>query len=81
MTVRIRPVDDADVSETTRAYFDSAEVRGAPNATFLRVLARDPNAVDVFFQAWDKIFYAGRIDHDLKEIVRVRMSRLRNCGY
>ena len=81
MSARIRPVEEGEVGPEIQAYFDEAEMRGAPNAAFLRVLARDANAVDVFYSAWDKIFYGGQIDHGLKEIVRVRMARLRNCGY
>lgn len=80
--MRIKSIDDNNlVSDKIRTYFETAEDRGAPNSTFLRVLARDPNSVNVFFEAWDKIFYGGQIDHGLKEILRVRMARLRNCGY
>ena len=81
MSIRIDPIDDDQVSPEIKQYFNTAEQRGAPNSTFLRILARDPNSVKVFYQAWDDIFYGGRLDHGLKEIIRVRMARLRNCGY
>ena len=81
MTIRVTPVDDMQVSPEVKQYFDTAEQRGAPNSTFLRILARDPNSVKVFYQAWDDIFYGGKLDHGFKEMIRVRMARLRNCGY
>lgn len=81
MTIRIQPLDASQASAKMQTYFQTAEQRGAPNAMFLRLLARDPNSVDVFYEAWDKIFYGGSLEHSLKEIIRVRMARLRNCGY
>ena len=81
MALRIDPVDDTQVSDEVRRYFQIAEERGAPNATFLRILARDPDSMRVFYDAWNDIFYGGRIAQSLKEIVRVRMARLRGCGY
>jgi alkylhydroperoxidase family enzyme len=81
MAPRIQPVEDAQVSPEVRQYFQTAEERGAPNATLLRILAREPNSLHVFYDSWNDIFYKGRVDHGLKEIVRVRMARLRGCGY
>lgn len=81
MAPRIQLVDDAQVGADIKDYFEIAEARGAPNPTLLRILAHDPNALSTFYDAWNKIFYGGSIDHGLKEIVRVRMARLRGCGY
>ncbi|GIU93107.1 MAG: hypothetical protein KatS3mg011_2013 [Acidimicrobiia bacterium] len=45
-------------------------------------MARDPDSMKTFYEAWNRSFYeAERIDHGLKEIVRVRMARVRTCGY
>ena len=81
MPARIIPVENREVSAEIQGYFQLAEKRGAPNEKFLRILARNQESVTVFFQAWDTVFYGGDIDHSLKEIMRVRMARLRNCGY
>ncbi len=81
MAPRIRPVDDANVSPEVREAFKTAEKRGAPNSTLLRILARDPESMRIFYDSWIKSFYGGRIDHTLKEIVRVRMAELRGCHY
>ncbi|MPZ86862.1 MAG: hypothetical protein GEU81_02095 [Nitriliruptorales bacterium] len=82
MPARIEPIEDGTVSAQVQEQFRIAEERGAPNSTLLRILARDPNSLTTFYDAWNQVFYAGeRLDHGLKEIVRVRMARLRQCGY
>jgi alkylhydroperoxidase family enzyme len=79
---RIEPIDENVAPEETRAHFKVAEERGAPNSKLLRILARDPKSMSAFYDAWNTVFYDGvRIDHGLKEVVRVRMARLRDCGY
>lgn len=82
MAARIEPIDEAGAPEATRRHFALAEERGAPNSKLLRILARDPRSMSAFYDAWNSVFYDGdRLDHGLKEIVRVRMARLRMCGY
>src|SRR5919202_1279220 len=81
MVARIRPIEDTQVSHQMRQYFALAEERGAPNATLLRILARDPWSLQTFYDAWNRSFYQGKLDHLLKELMRVRMARLRGCAY
>ena len=81
MAPRVQPVADHEVPEKVRAYFRLAEERGAPNATLLRILARDPASLDIFYTAWNASFYGGQVEHELKELMRVRMARLRGCAY
>lgn len=81
MAPRITPVQDSQVSPQVRGYFELAERRGAPNATLLRILARQPQALTIFYEAWNRSFYRGQVEHETKELMRVRMARLRACGY
>lgn len=82
MAQRIESVDDGQVTAEVRDNFLIAEKRGAPNSTLLRILARDPASMTTFYDAWNRSFYESDvIDHGLKEIVRVRMARVRQCGY
>ena len=81
MAPRIQPVEECRVSPEVKEYFRVAEERGAPNATLLRILARNPVSLRIFYDAWNDAFYGGRIEHLLKEIVRVRMAELRGCHY
>lgn len=81
MAPRVQPVADADVGPDVKERFEIAERRGAPNSTLLRILANNPHAMKMFYDSWQQIFYEGILDHGLKEIVRVRMARVRGCGY
>jgi hypothetical protein len=81
MAQRISPVDDRTVSPIVQQAFADAAKRGAPNPTLLRILARHPVALNAFYAGWQSTFYEGIVEHPLKELMRVRMARLRNCGY
>ena len=81
MAPRVQPVDDSEVSPDIKERFEVAEERGAPNSMLLRILANNPNAMKMFYDSWGQIFYEGIVDHGLKEIVRVRMARVRGCEY
>lgn len=81
MPPRIPPVEDASVSPNVREAFRTAERRGAPNSTLLRILAREPDSMRIFYDSWIQSFYGGRVDHSLKELMRVRMAELRGCHY
>jgi alkylhydroperoxidase family enzyme len=81
MAPRVQPVDEQTVAADVRERFAVAEQRGAPNSTLLRILANNPHAMKMFYDSWGQIFYDGMVDHGLKEIVRVRMARLRGCDY
>jgi alkylhydroperoxidase family enzyme len=81
MVVRIRPaVEDALTDDVRRAFADAA-THGAPNPTLLRILARHPAALRAFYSGWQDMFYGGIVEHPLKELMRVRMARLRACTY
>ena len=81
MAPRIQPVEDAIVSDEVRGFFRLAEQRGAPNSTLLRILARDPDSLRLFYEPWTQALYGGRLPHLLKEIVRIHMAELRGCFY
>ena len=81
MAPRVQPVDDAQVAPDIQERFKIAEQRGAPHSMLLRILANNPHAMKMFYDSWGQIFYEGIVDHGLKEIVRVRMARVRSCGY
>ena len=81
MAPRVQPVDDSQVASDIKERFKVAEQRGAPNSMLLRILANNPHAMKMFYDSWGQIFYEGIVDHGLKEIVRVRMARVRSCGY
>ena len=79
--IRIQPVEESTIDPAVRRAFEDAAARGAPNPTLLRILARHPVALNAFYSGWQDTFYRGIVEHPLKELMRVRMARLRNCGY
>jgi hypothetical protein len=81
MAIRIDPVDERQIDASMRRAFEDAAARGAPSPTLLRILARHPVALNAFYSGWQDTFYRGAVDHRLKELMRVRMARLRACGY
>ena len=81
MAPRVQPVDETTVDQQLREAFADAERRGAPNSTLLRILARRPASLHAFYDVWQQTFYQGEVPHILKELMRVRMARLRGCGY
>jgi alkylhydroperoxidase family enzyme len=81
MTVRILPVAEDALTDDVRQAFADAAMRGAPNPTLLRILARHPVALRAFYAGWQDMFYGGIVEHPLKELMRVRMARLRTCSY
>ena len=81
MGVRVQPVDERVIGPEVRRAFEDAAARGAPNPTLLRILARHPVALNAFYAGWQATFYGGIVEHPLKELMRVRMARLRNCSY
>lgn len=82
MAVRIEPIDESTVAARISEQFAVAEERGAPNSTLLRIMARDPSSMEVFYDAWNRSFYdSSLVDHGIKELMRVRMARTRDCGY
>ncbi|MGH7904735.1 MAG: hypothetical protein ACREPA_11530 [Candidatus Dormibacteraceae bacterium] len=81
MSPRVNPVAEDTISPATARAFADAAARGAPNPTLLRILARQPRAMNAFYSGWQETFYAGDVEHTLKELMRVRMARLRGCGY
>ena len=36
---------------------------------------------EAMFVAWDTLFNTGSIDHKLKEVIRVQLSRMAACTY
>jgi len=74
-------VDERSIGPEVRQAFQDAAARGAPNPTLLRILARHPVALNAFYAGWQDTFYRGIVEHPLKELMRVRMARLRSCAY
>lgn len=54
---------------------------GAPDPNYFRIMGHNPELARKFFEVWMESFNRGAIDHKLKEMIRVKMSRYVSCTY
>lgn len=53
----------------------------APDPAFHGMMGHNPDLSRSMYLAWGTVFNTGRIDHRLKEIIRVQLSRMADCNY
>ena len=53
----------------------------APDPAFHAMMGHNPDLSRSMYLAWGTVFNTGRIDHSLKEIIRVQLSRMADCNY
>ena len=64
-----------------REYLERARREGTPRPESQAVRAHVPNVIRAFSQAWDLTFRNGVVDHALKELCRVYVSKSIQCEY
>ena len=62
-------------------YIEKCLTNRAPDPGFHAVMGHNVDLCEAMFVAWDTLFNSGRIDHKLKEIIRVQLSRMASCTY
>ena len=79
---RISYVDPARVEDAAmRAEFDRCAREGTPRPESQAIRAHNPNVIRAFSQAWELTFRNGVVDHALKELCRVYVSKSIDCEY
>ena len=58
-----------------------ATERGAPDPNFFRIMGHVPDLARKTYEVWHEAFNRGTLDHRLKELIRVKMSRHVSCSY
>ena len=53
----------------------------APDPAFHAIMGHNPELSKSMYIAWGTVFNSGKIDHKLKEIIRVQLSRMADCNY
>ena len=53
----------------------------APDPAFHAMMGHNPDLSRSMYLSWGTVFNTGRIDHSLKEIIRVQLSRMADCTY
>ena len=74
---------DIDALRATQLgpYIDKCLANRAPDPAFHAIMGHNVELCAAMFVAWDTLFNTGRIDHKLKEIIRVQLSRMASCTY
>jgi hypothetical protein len=79
---RIPYVDPEEISDPEiRAYLERARKEGTPRPESQAIRAHNPNVIRAFSQAWELTFRNGVLDHALKELCRVYVSKSIDCEY
>ena len=79
---RIPYVDPKEISDPEiRAYLERARKEGTPRPESQAIRAHNPNVIRAFSQAWELTFRNGVVDHALKELCRVYVSKSIDCEY
>src|ERR1700723_4440807 len=77
---RIRPIEEAEATETQRLLIESARVNGAPDPLCARIYVRS-EAGRNWLRMWNELLNGGILPIPLKEAVRVLISMKHFCGY
>jgi hypothetical protein len=77
------PYVDADkvADPEIQGYLERARKEGTPRPESQAIRANNPNVIRAFSQAWDLTFRNGVVDHKLKEMCRVYVSKSIDCEY
>jgi hypothetical protein len=79
---RIPYVDPETVVDAEiKGYLERAQREGTPRPESQAVRAHVPAVIRAFSQAWDLTFRNGVVDHALKELCRVYVSKSIQCEY
>jgi hypothetical protein len=79
---RISYVDPATITDPTIVQeLDRCRREGTPRPESQAIRAHNPNVIRAFSQAWDLTFRHGVLDHSVKELCRVYVSKSIDCEY
>lgn len=74
---QLQSIDDPEI----HAILDRARRVGTPRPESQAIRARVPAVLKSFTTAWMDTFVEGVVDHDLKELCRVYVTKTVDCGY
>lgn len=78
----ISMLDVEELKKTELAPFINKCLRHrAPDPAFHAIQGHNPDISKAMYIAWGTVFNTGVVDHKLKEIIRVQLSRLADCRY
>jgi hypothetical protein len=64
-----------------RPYIEKSLELRAPAPGFHAMMGHNVDLAESAYLAWTSVFNSGEMDHTLKEVVRITLSRAANCSY
>ncbi|HCP01262.1 MAG: hypothetical protein CL573_08905 [Alphaproteobacteria bacterium] len=64
-----------------KPYIEKSLELRAPDPGFHAVMGHNVNLAEKVYLFWTKVFNEGSLDHKLKEVIRVMLSRMAHCSY
>lgn len=82
MTARLDPVPRERIDDPELlVILDRAERLSAPKPEWYLATAHHPAASKAFDHYWETVFRAGRVEHVIKEYMRLAIVQLLGCGF
>jgi hypothetical protein len=79
---RLSYVDPNSIEDPEiRAFIEEAERVGTPRPEIQLIRAHVPAVIRSFVYTWQSVFKSGIVDHDLKELLRLRVATSLDCQY
>lgn len=79
---RIGYIDPESIEDPElRQWMDEARRIGTPRPEIQAIRAHQPDVMRSFTWTWKTIFKSGLVEHDLKELVRLRIATAGECNY
>jgi hypothetical protein len=79
---RLSYVDPNSIEDPEiRAFIEEAERVGTPRPEIQLIRAHVPAVIRSFVYTWQSVFKSGIVDHDLKELLRLRVATSLDCHY
>ena len=63
------------------AIIERSRRLSTPKPTWYRTLASNPSIAKAFAHYWDTAFRGGRVEHEIKELMRVCVAQLLGCTF
>jgi hypothetical protein len=79
---RLSYVDPNSIEDPEiRAFIEEAKRVGTPRPEIQLIRAHVPAVIRSFVYTWQSVFKSGVVDHDLKELLRLRVATSLDCQY
>jgi alkylhydroperoxidase family enzyme len=63
------------------AIIEKARRLSTPKPAWYQTLASNPKVAKAFAQYWDTAFRGGRVEHEIKELMRICVAQLLGCSF